>query len=63
MNMALFLGTAISKEILSISVNNLMSVFLMLKALRTFKMALRGYFSYTLCGYGIMRFRKPLSSS
>ena len=61
-NMAVFLGRAISKEILAISVNNLMSVFFMLKALKTLKIALKGYFSYTLCGYRIMRFRKPLSS-
>lgn len=37
--MALFLGTAISKEILSISENNLMSVSFMLKAPKTFKIA------------------------
>lgn len=61
MNVALFPGTTISKEILAISVNNLISVFFMLKALKTLKTALKGYFSYTLCGYGITRFRKPLS--
>lgn len=60
-SMALFLGIAISKGILAISVNNLMSVFFMLKALKALKIALKGYFSYMLGGYRIMRLRKPLS--
>lgn len=60
--MPVFLGTAISKEILAISVNSLMLFFFMLKALKAFKIALKRCFSYTLYGYRIMRFRKPLRS-
>lgn len=61
--MPMFLGTAISKEILAISVNNLMLVFFMLKALKAFKIALKRCFSCLLFGYRIMRFRKPLRSN
>lgn len=57
-----FLGTAISKEILAILVNSVM-FFFMLKALKAFKIALKRCFSYVLFGYRIMRFRKPLRSN
>lgn len=58
-----FVGTAISKEILAILVNNLMFFFFMLKALKAFKIAVKGCFSYILFGYRIMGFGKPLRSN